>query len=110
MSQKRGAYHVNWGMFAILVASALFLLGGSGMLPLDPTTNPILASGYFYIGIVALGYAAYILMKWLSNKAKYKSNDSTEKQSQLEIKVDAIIKKLGITPEEIEGFKKDNKD
>jgi len=55
------------------------------MLPINPSTNPILAQGYFWIGIVVLGYAAYILIKWAINKTKYKSEGSQEREQESKI-------------------------
>jgi len=83
----------RWAILAFGIAFAMFFVGGSGMLPINPTIHPLLSLVFLWVGIAIFIATAVVSVFWVVTKPKDKGTDDI-KSDLAKIKA-----KLGIKDE-----------
>jgi len=60
----------RWTLIALGVGFALFFVGGSGMLPVNPTVHSLLSLVFLWVGIAIFIVTAVVSVFWIATKPK----------------------------------------
>jgi hypothetical protein len=79
----------RWAVLAFGIAFAMFFVGGSGMLPINPTVHPLLSLVFLWTGIAIFVVTAIVTVFWIVTKPKDAGlNDIKSDLAKIKAKLD----------------------